>query len=307
MEDHEEEEQPSSFLATKRYAVVTGANRGIGFEICRQLASKGVIVVLTARDERKGLEAIERLKDDIGISGDILFFHRLDVMDPSSISSLADFVESQFGRLDILVNNAGIGGITVNTEALRSSTTREGVEINWKDYMSQTYEMAIKCLETNYYGVKRTIEALIPFLHLSNSPRIVNVSSTAGKLQFVSNEWAIGILGDEENLSEERVDEVLREFLRDFEADLLEAKGWPSYLSAYTLSKAAMNAYTRIMAKRHPNNFMINSVCPGYVKTNSYAGLLTVQEGAVSPVTLALSSEEGHSGLFFSRKHISSF
>lgn len=86
-----------------RVAVVTGANKGIGFELCRNLASKGIMVVLTSRDEKKGLEAFEKLKDS-GLS-DHLVFHQLDVTVPSSIASLVDYVQSKFGKLDILVNH----------------------------------------------------------------------------------------------------------------------------------------------------------------------------------------------------------
>lgn len=84
-----------------RYAVVTGANKGIGFESVKILASNGVRVVLTSRDEKKGHEAIEKLKE-FGLSDQVVF-HHLDVTDPTSITSLAKFVETQFGRLDILV------------------------------------------------------------------------------------------------------------------------------------------------------------------------------------------------------------
>ena len=84
-----------------RYAVVTGSNKGIGLETVRQLASKGVKVVLTARDEKKGLEAVQKLKDS-GLS-DLVLFHQLDVDNPASIASLADFINTQFGRLDIVV------------------------------------------------------------------------------------------------------------------------------------------------------------------------------------------------------------
>ena len=82
-----------------RYAVVTGANKGIGFAICKQLASNGVSVVLTARDEKRGVEAVEKLKE----LGHPVVFHQLDVTDPKSITSLADFIRNQFGKLDILV------------------------------------------------------------------------------------------------------------------------------------------------------------------------------------------------------------
>lgn len=84
-----------------RFAVVTGANKGIGFETVRQLASNGFVVVLTGRDEKKGLEALGKLKDS-ALSDNVLF-HQLDVADPASITSLADFIKTQFGKLDILV------------------------------------------------------------------------------------------------------------------------------------------------------------------------------------------------------------
>jgi len=84
-----------------RYAVVTGANKGIGLESVNQLASNGVKVVLTARDERRGYEAIEILKE-CGLS-ELVLFHQLDVTHSASIYSLVDFVKTQFGRLDILV------------------------------------------------------------------------------------------------------------------------------------------------------------------------------------------------------------
>jgi (+)-neomenthol dehydrogenase len=81
--------------------VVTGANKGIGFEICRQLASKGIVVVLTSRNEKRGLESVQKLKES-GLSNFVVF-HQLDVADINSIASLADFIKSQFGKLDILV------------------------------------------------------------------------------------------------------------------------------------------------------------------------------------------------------------
>jgi (+)-neomenthol dehydrogenase len=84
-----------------RYAVVTGSNKGIGLETVRQLASNGITVVLTARDEKRGLEAVEKLKQS-GLSGQVVF-HQLDVTDPASIASLAHFIKTQFGKLDILV------------------------------------------------------------------------------------------------------------------------------------------------------------------------------------------------------------
>ncbi|GLT60627.1 hypothetical protein SLA2020_333850 [Shorea laevis] len=293
---------------TKRYAVVTGANKGIGSEICKQLASHGVTVVLTARDEKTGMEAVEKLKES-GLS-EYIVFHQLDVADPATIASLADFVKRQFGKLDILVNNAGIGGVITDHDALTAVASKYQADehINWSEIVTQTYELAEECLKTNYIGAKRMSETFIPLLQLSDSPRIVNVSSSLGKLKNVSNEWAKAILSDAENLTEERVGEVLNKYLTDFKEGSLEAGGWRDSTIAYILSKAAMNAYTRILAKKHPS-FCINCVCPGHVKTdiNYNTGVLTVEEGAQGPVRLALLPNGAPSGLFFYRLEESEF
>ncbi|KAL0379563.1 UNVERIFIED_CONTAM: (+)-neomenthol dehydrogenase [Sesamum angustifolium] len=300
---HKNSEFPFMAEVTKKYAVVTGANKGIGLEVCRQLATQGITVVLTARNQKRGLEAVEKLKAS-SHSGSIIF-HQLDVTDLASIASLAEFIKSQFGKLDILVNNAGIAGVTVDSDAVSAGAASEtGAGVNWTEVVTQTYDSAAECFQTNYYGAKRTAEALLPLLQLSDSPRIVNVSSLLGKLKNLPNEWAKGVLNDVQNLTEERIDQVLNEFLKDFKEGCLEAKGWSG---AYMVSKAAINAYTRILAKKYPN-FQINSVCPGYVKTdiNFNTGYLTVEEGAESLVRLAVLPDDGPSGLFFDRKEVSS-
>ncbi|WVZ17115.1 hypothetical protein V8G54_010097 [Vigna mungo] len=237
--------------ATERYAVVTGANKGIGLEIVRQLASEGIKVVLTARNEERGLQAFETLK--ASPLSHLLFFHQLDVAHATSVASFADFIKSKFGKLDILVNNAGINGIVIEDRDLFTKV-------------------------------------------------LVNRGS------FPKESWARGVLSDGDNLTEEKVDEIVKKFLSDFKEGSLESKGWPKYLGAYIVSKAAMNGYTRILAKKHPS-FCINSVCPGYVKTDitSNTGFLTVEEGAASPVNLALLPNGSPSGLFYYRTDVASF
>ncbi|KAG2404364.1 hypothetical protein LR48_Vigan03g052200 [Vigna angularis] len=290
--------------AATRYAVVTGANKGIGFGICKQLVSNGVTVVLTARDEKRGTDAVEKLKE-FGVSDQVVF-HQLDVTDPKSIESLANFIKTHFGKLDILVNNAGISGTNVDHDAL--AATREKVDtVDWRKFAYETYESTEASIRTNYYGAKLMCEAFIPLIELSDSPRIVNVSSTMGKLESIRNEWARGILSDVESLTEEKVDEVLKKFLNDFKEGSLETNGWPPGLSAYIVSKAALTAYTRVLAKKYPS-FCINAVCPGFVKTdlNFNIGYLGVDEGAESVVRLALLPNGGPSGLFFSRSEVAS-
>ncbi|KZV26728.1 short-chain dehydrogenase/reductase 2b-like [Dorcoceras hygrometricum] len=265
---------------SQKHAVVTGANKGIGLEVCRQLASKGITVVLTARDERRGLEAVEKLKKN-----------------PEGF----------------LVNNAAILGATVDRDAFRDAieALRNGADrtkINWNTIATMTYDLAVEALQTNYYGAKRTTEALLPFLQSSPSPRIVNVSSSMGKLKNIPNEWAKGVLRDAENLTEERIDQVLNEFLKSLKEGSSEAQGWPQYLGAYILSKAAMCAYTRIIAAKYPT-FRINCLCPGFVSTdmNFNEGTITTEEGAEGPVMLAMVPDDGPSGLFFYRKEVSTY
>jgi (+)-neomenthol dehydrogenase len=288
---------------------VTGANKGIGLAICKQLASNGIIVVLTARDKNRGIQALEKLKTEFSELTDFLIFHQLDVADQSSVDSFADFLKTHFGKLDILVNNAAIGGATLDDDTIKAisdKTTRD--QIKWHQMMNESYEDALKCLETNYYGAKRMIEANLPLLQFSDSPRIVNVSSSMGQLKNIPNEWVKSKLSDVDNLNEEIVDEVIKKYLKDFKEGGLLENGWPMFLSAYTVSKASMVAYTRIIAKKYPQ-FCVNCVCPGYVKTdiNFNTGILTVDEGAEGPVKLALLPNGGPSGLFFINNQVVPF
>lgn len=141
-------------------AVVTGANRGIGFEICRQLARRGVNVILTARDAGLGEAAAAELRGE----GLAVSFRRLDVTDEASVAGLKESVEDEFGRLDVLINNAGTGAkgdagaSEVKVDALRQA------------------------IETNCYGALRVTQALLPLLKKSGRGRIVNVSSGMGAL-----------------------------------------------------------------------------------------------------------------------------
>ncbi|XP_020213685.1 (+)-neomenthol dehydrogenase [Cajanus cajan] len=288
----------------KRYAVVTGANKGIGYGICKKLASNGIVVVLTARNEKRGLEAVERLKE-FGLSNFVVF-HQLDVTDPSSVTSLAHFIKTKFGKLDILVNNAGVPGGIVNAENYLKR--KRGELSDWNLILYQNYELAKECVETDFFGAKRVTEALLPLLQLSTSPRIVNVSGQIGLLKNIPNEWARGVFSDIENLTSEKLDEVFREFLKDYKEGSLESKNWPSVVSGCTMAKTGVNAYTRMLAKDFPH-FRINCVCPGSVKTdiNHNQGLLSIDEGAENPVRLALLPDDGPSGLFFSKDEVISF
>jgi len=128
------------------------------------------------------------------------------------------------------------------------------------------------------------------------------------EFQRISNENARKELEDADGLTEEKVDKVVEGFLEDAKENLIHVKGWPTNYSAYIVSKAALNAYTRVMAKKYPN-IAINAVHPGFVKTdlNGNTGVLTIEEGAKGPVMLALMFEGGPSGLFFNKTEVLTF
>jgi len=153
----------------QKIAIVTGGNRGIGFEICRQLARKGIKVILTARDEGKGKDAVRTLQNE----GLDVIFYSLDVIDEQSIKTLAEWVEQTFNRVDILINNAAIN-IDEEYTALQADI----------DKIKET-------METNVYGPLRLCQALVPIMRKNNFGRIVNVSSGAGAL----NEMTTGSPG----------------------------------------------------------------------------------------------------------------
>ncbi|CAJ1950069.1 unnamed protein product [Sphenostylis stenocarpa] len=189
---------------------------------------------------------------------------------------------NQYGKLDILVNDAGIPGAHWDGEALAAAFSVEnGGNVDWSKVSTESYELSEAALKTNYYGTKELTKALIPLLHLSPSPKIVNVSSSTGRLQNIPNGWPKEVLSDVEKLTEEKIDDILNEFLKDFKEGTLETKGWPLAVPAYSVSKAALNAYTRILAKKYPS-FCINAVCPDYIRTDitKNTGSRTPDEGA---------------------------
>ena len=141
-----------------RVALVSGGNRGIGLEICRQLADKGITTILGSRDEESGRAAAE------GVSGHVVV-HQLDVADQKSVARLASFVEDEFGRLDVLVNNAGIS----NDECQR------GIDAD--------LDRVREALEANLLGAWRLCEVAIPLMQRNGYGRIVNISTGLAALE----------------------------------------------------------------------------------------------------------------------------
>ncbi|HWF19743.1 MAG TPA: SDR family oxidoreductase [Verrucomicrobiae bacterium] len=219
----------------EKVCVVTGGNRGIGFEICRQLASRGARVVLTARSPEAGQEAVAKLSAQ-KLSAQ---FHPLDITASASVEELQKFVESSFGQLDVLINNAGI--------FLRENGS--GLETD--------LSVVRKTLETNTLAPLHLSQVLAALLKRSGGGRIVNMSSGLGQLSDMEGGYA-----------------------------------------AYRISKTALNAVTRILAAELRGSVAVNSMSPGWVRTDmgGASAERDVSQGADTAVWLALDAPQDLTG-----------
>lgn len=127
-------------------------------------------------------------------------------------------------------------------------------------------------------------------------------------MQRIPSEKIRNELGDVESLTEDKLDAILENFLHDLKANALQANGWSVMLPSYSISKATLNAYTRVLAKKYPE-MCINCVHPGYVDTdiNCHTGTMTVEEGARGSVKLALLPDGGPTGCYFDRTEVADF
>ena len=154
---------------SKKIALITGANKGIGLETARQLGKEGVTIIAAARNKEKGIAATEQLKSD-GIDAEFL---QLDVDNDADIQFAYDYISNKYGKLDILVNNAGIQvestewGIN-NTATISEKALRE-------------------TLDTNFFNVVKLTNTLLPLIRKSENGRIVNLSSILGSLNLHSD------------------------------------------------------------------------------------------------------------------------
>jgi NAD(P)-dependent dehydrogenase (short-subunit alcohol dehydrogenase family) len=225
-------------MTDRPVAVVTGANRGIGREVVRQLAENGYLTVLGARDAQRGRAAA----DDLGGEQAGIVARQLDVADDASVRAAADWVGDAFGRCDALVNNAAI---EYDTDARATTADLDRVH---------------RAMETNLYGAWRCALAFLPLLRRSPHPRLVNVSSGGGSISSMG-------------------------------------AGTP----AYSVSKAALNALTRILAAElRGDGVLVNAVCPGWVETDMGGpGGRPVADGAASVTWAVRLGDDGPTGGFF--------
>lgn len=227
-----------------KIALVTGANRGLGFETSRQLAQKGFKVYMASRDEQKGKVACEILQSE-GLSVVSL---KMDVTKTKEIRDAVDILKTNGDIPDVIVNNAG-----VFLESLTDTGTSTSV-------LNVDPVIILKTIETNTMGPLKLFQALVPFMKEKSDARIINISSGMGQLSDMGGQWP-----------------------------------------GYRMSKTSLNALTRILhAELEDSNIFVNSVCPGWVKTDMGGSNAprTVQEGVETTVWLA-TIKDSPSGKFF--------
>ena len=224
-------------------AVVTGASRGIGLEVCRQLAALGYVVVLGSRD----LRAAELAAKELDPGGERVVAAHIEVDNSVNIDQLAEWIRERWGRVDAIVNSA--------------STAPDQYAIAGTTDLSPVAE----ALDVNLFGAWRVIQALLPLLRSSPRPRVVNVSSEGGSIALMSG-------------------------------------GRP----AYSVSKAALNALTRMLAgELYRDGVLVNAVCPGAAAGDGGRGGgagrgsgRSVAQGAASVVWAVTLPNGGPTGTF---------
>lgn len=264
-----------------KIAIVTGANKGIGFEIARGLSQQpGFRTILACRNQALGEAAVNELTPGLATDSQ-LECRVLDISDTASIDEFVRGVATDFSSgIDILINNAAI--------AFKSADP------------TPFQQQAAPTIHVNYVGTVELTRRMIPLLQKrAPGARLVNVASMAGHLRIFPEGSASRekIASASETLSEEELDDLMRGFVSAVESG--EHKGvYPN--TCYGTSKAAVIAYTKIIGRKY-SELVINSCCPGWCATDmsSHSGPRSAAKGAETPLYLALDPAITTSGGFY--------
>ncbi|XP_019514161.1 PREDICTED: carbonyl reductase [NADPH] 1 isoform X2 [Hipposideros armiger] len=269
-----------------RVALVTGANKGIGYaivrDLCRQFSGD---VVLAARDAARGQAAVQQLQAE-GLNPR---FHQLDINDLQSIRALRDFLRKEYGGLDVLVNNAGI--------AFKNNDP------------TPFHIQAEVTMKTNFFGTRDVCTELLPLMKPQG--RVVNVSGMICSESLKSCSPELQQKFRSEAISEEELVGLMNKFVEDTKNGIHQKEGWPN--TAYGVTKIGVTVLSRIHARnlskqRGGDKILLNACCPGWVRTDMAGPKATKspEEGAETPVYLALlpSDAQGPHGQFVMEKKV---
>lgn len=261
-----------------KVAIVTGANKGIGYHIAHQLCkSCGMDVIIGCRDPERGQQAAEELGAR---------YMPLDLSRDDSIDEFVARFTAEVGRLDVLVNN----GATA-----------------FKDADPTPFDQQTgPTLRVNFWGTVHLTDALLPLLRKSeacgNRPRLVMVASSAGRLGQLAP--ALQQRFAAPDLDRETLFQLVSKFQVDVANGRHRAEGWGS--SNYGLSKLALIAYTKAVAREEGAAMKVNACCPGYCNTDmtSHRGPRSPEVGARGAVKLALLTDDAPSGEFWQDEQV---
>jgi len=261
-------------MVPNRVAVVTGANKGIGYFIALQLGLSGLFsdIIIGCRDSVRGATAMNEIQDQINGNSLNVKVHSFPLVigNGPSQTEFCKRLEQEFGgAVDVLVNNAGFAYKGADPTPFKGQTA--------------------KTFEINYYGLVTFTQQMLPLLRKGTDARIVNVASMAGRLRQVSPELQAKFTDPQ--LTIPQLNALMKEFEEDVQNGVNKKKGWSN--SNYGMSKLGVIAATNVFARQEAsNNISINSCCPGYCATDmtSQRGPRPAKEGArnaVIPATIA--------------------
>ena len=263
---------------SRKVALVTGSNKGIGFAVVEFLCQKfDGDVILCSRDEKRGEAAVAQLQSK-GLQPKLCV---LAIDCEKSLTAARDFLVKEYGGLDVLVNNAAIAPL--KSDKKNAEIAREVVGIN-------------------YFATSRVCDILFPILR--PGARVVNVSSSAGMLMNLVSEEKRSRLA-KPGLTQKDIDNMADEFFQSVEKGTHEQEGWQArelssiVIDSYAVSKILLTALTKIQQKQFESDdrkdIVVNAVHPGYVDTDMtmHSGPLEPEEGAAPIIKCCLIPPEG--------------